>query len=59
MQKICTKEIKDGMKFQLVALKALQDATEAYLIHYMEDMLLSAIHARDTTIKIQDLWLVK
>ena len=47
------------LKYQSAALKAIQEAAEAFLVIYFEDMLLSAIHAKRVTIKLQDSWLVK
>ena len=46
-------------KFQAMALKALQEASEAYLIRYLEDCQLSAIHGKRVTIMMKDSILVK
>ena len=46
-------------KFQATALKALQEASEAYLIRYLEDCQLSAIHGKRVTIMMKDSILVK
>ena len=59
VREICHVDIGKEMKFQASALKALQEAIEAYLVCYMEDMLLSVIHVKRVTITVQDLWLVK
>ena len=59
VREICHVDISKEMKFQASALKAIQKATEAYLVWYMEDMLLSAIHAKWVTITVQGSWLVK
>ena len=46
-------------RWQLDALEALQEATEAYLVHLFEDANLCAIHARRVTIMVKDLQLAR
>merc|ERR1712059_246648 len=47
------------LRFQSVALLALQEATEAYLVTLMEDSLLAAIHAKRVTVMVKDLSLAR
>ena len=39
-------------KFQVTALKVLQEATEAHLVRYFEDCQLSAIYVKRVTVMI-------
>ncbi len=48
-----------GLRFQSLALKALQEAAEAYVVSVMEDTLLCAIHARRVTIMPKDMLLAR
>ncbi|SCZ93941.1 BZ3500_MvSof-1268-A1-R1_Chr6-3g09008 [Microbotryum saponariae] len=48
-----------GLRWQASALMALQEATEAYLIHLFEDANLCALHARRVTIMQRDMQLVR
>lgn len=50
---------KTGVRFQAVAIEALQEAAEAYLVGLFEDTNLCAIHARRVTIKPQDIHLAR
>ena len=45
------------MRFQSVALLALQEAAEAYMVHMFEDAQLCAIHAKRVTLMPRDLQL--
>ncbi|GMG43163.1 unnamed protein product [Ambrosiozyma monospora] len=45
--------------WQSVALLALQEASEAYLVHFLEDVNLCAIHAKRVTIMQKDIFLAK
>ena len=47
------------LRFQSVALLALQEAAEAYLIKLFEDTNLCAIHAKRTTIMVKDMQLAR
>ena len=43
------------MRFQSVALSALQEASEAFLVQLFEDCNLAAIHAKRVTIMDRDM----
>ena len=49
----------DGVRFQLNAIIALQEASEAYLVSLFEDTNLCAIHAHRVTIHPRDMQLVR
>jgi len=49
---------KDQFRFTTKALEALQEATEAYITGFFEDMNLCALHARRVTITPRDMHLV-
>jgi histone H3 len=49
----------DPVRFQSVALLALQEATEAYLVGLFEDTNLCAIHAKRVTIMPKDIQLAR
>lgn len=46
-------------RWQSVAILALQEATEAYLVHLLEDTNLCAIHAKRVTIMQKDIHLAR
>ncbi|KAL8280011.1 hypothetical protein RQP46_007592 [Phenoliferia psychrophenolica] len=48
-----------GLRWQSSALLALQEATEAYLVHLFEDSNLCALHAKRVTIMQRDMQLVR
>ncbi|GAA6008513.1 histone H3 family protein [Rhodotorula paludigena] len=48
-----------GLRWQSSALVALQEATEAYLVHLFEDSNLCALHAKRVTIMQRDMQLVR
>ncbi|KAF8605487.1 histone-fold-containing protein [Ceratobasidium sp. AG-I] len=48
-----------GLRWQSSALLALQEATEAYLVHLFEDTNLCAIHAKRVTIMQRDIQLAR
>ncbi|KAJ6515795.1 histone H3 [Mycena sanguinolenta] len=48
-----------GLRWQSSALMALQEATEAYLVHLFEDANLCAIHAKRVTIMQRDIQLAR
>ncbi|KAK9368118.1 histone-fold-containing protein [Lipomyces kononenkoae] len=50
---------QSGLRFQSVAILALQEAAEAYLVHLFEDTNLCAIHARRVTIMQKDIQLAR
>ncbi|KAF7352709.1 Histone-fold-containing protein [Mycena venus] len=47
------------LRWQSTALMALQEATEAYLVHLFEDANLCAIHAKRVTIMQRDMQLAR
>ncbi|KAH6557057.1 hypothetical protein KP509_1Z137900 [Ceratopteris richardii] len=48
-----------GLRIQGIAIEALQEAAEAYLISMLEDSNLCAIHAKRVTIQPKDLQLAR
>ncbi|KAF5347421.1 hypothetical protein D9758_011260 [Tetrapyrgos nigripes] len=48
-----------GMRWQSSALQALQEATEAFLVHLFEDANLCALHAKRVTIMQRDIQLAR
>ena len=40
------RDFKDGLHFQVTAIEALQEATEAYMVALIEDTDLAVFHAR-------------
>ncbi|OLL22870.1 histone H3-like centromeric protein cnp1 [Neolecta irregularis DAH-3] len=48
-----------GLRWQSMALQALQEASEAYLVHLFEDTNLCAIHAKRVTIMQKDMQLAR
>ncbi|CAK5275527.1 unnamed protein product [Mycena citricolor] len=48
-----------GLRWQSSALMALQEATEAYLVHLFEDANLCAIHAKRVTLMQRDIQLAR
>ncbi|KAA8911680.1 histone-fold-containing protein [Sphaerosporella brunnea] len=49
----------DGLRWQSTAIQALQEASEAYLVHLFEHANLCAIHAKRVTIMKQDMQLAR
>lgn len=49
----------DGMRWQSQAIQALQEASEAFLVHLFEDTNLCAIHAKRVTIMQKDIQLAR
>lgn len=52
-------DCKRGMRFQLSAVLALQEAAETYLVGLFEDTNLAAIHAKRVTIMPKDIQLAR
>ena len=52
-------EFMVGVRFQAVALSALQEAVESFLIGMFEDTNLCAIHAKRVTIMPKDMQLAR
>ena len=50
-------EIMPNLRFQMSALRALQEASESYIVGLMEDTNLCAIHAKHVTIMPKDMQL--
>ncbi|KAL0949455.1 hypothetical protein HGRIS_009510 [Hohenbuehelia grisea] len=50
---------ESGLRWQTSAIMALQEATEAYLVHLFEDANLCAIHAKRVTIMQRDIQLAR
>ncbi|KAF9293398.1 centromeric DNA-binding histone H3-like protein cse4 [Linnemannia elongata] len=48
-----------GLRWQTAALMALQEATEAFLVHLFEDANLCAIHAKRVTVMQKDIQLAR
>jgi histone H3/H4 len=46
-------------RIQALALEALQEAAEMYLVQFFEDSLLCAIHARRVTLMVIDMQLAR
>ena len=61
VRQICMDEIPNGANFrwQARALFALQQAAESFLVAYLCDTNLLAIHAKQTTIMSKDMVLVR
>ena len=61
VRQVCMDEIPNGANFrwQARALFALQQAAESYLVAYLCDTNLLAIHAKRTTIMSKDMVLVR
>ncbi|XP_069120755.1 histone H3-like [Argopecten irradians] len=47
------------LRWEATAIMALQEASEAYLVHLFEDANLCAIHAKRVTIMPKDIWLAR
>ncbi len=48
-----------GFRWQVGAIECLQEASEAYLIHFMSDAYLCSLHAKRVTLMKQDFFLIK
>jgi histone H3-like centromeric protein A len=51
--------VGEGMRWQSQAIQALQEASEAFLVHLFEDTNLCAIHAKRVTIMQKDIQLAR
>lgn len=49
----------EGFRWQSQAIQALQEATEARLVHLFEDTNLLALHAKRVTIMVKDMQLAR
>ena len=52
-------DFRGDLRFQSSAILALQEASEAYLVHLFEDANMCAIHARRVTIMPKDIQLAR
>ena len=59
VREIAQEQSHSGIRFQVVAIDALQEAAEAYLVGLFEDTNLAAIHARRVTIMPRDMALAR
>ena len=57
--KVITSPLCGKVRFQSLAIKALQEASEAYLVGLFEDTNLCAIHAKRVTIMPKDIQLAR
>ena len=57
--KVITSPLCGKVKFQSLAIKALQEASEAYIVGLFEDTNLCAIHAKRVTIMPKDIQLAR
>ena len=48
-------EYKSDLRFQSLAVQALQEASEAYMVSLFEDSGLCAIHAKRVTVMVKDM----
>ena len=46
-------------RWQVEALECLQEAAEAYMVHFLSDANLAALHAKRVTLMIRDIQLIK
>ncbi|XP_017762380.1 PREDICTED: histone H3.3-like type 1 [Eufriesea mexicana] len=46
-------------RIQSIALEALQEATEAYMVQFFEDCVLLSLHAKRVTLRIHDMILTR
>lgn len=58
IREICM-EYGGDLRIQAIALEALQEAAEAYLIDFFEDSYICALHAKRVTLLVRDTLLAK
>ena len=58
-QNVAPEHLKNDLRFQSVAILALQEAAEAYLIGLFEDAYLCSIHAKRVTLQVKDMILAR
>lgn len=51
--------INENLRIQSLALRALHEATEVYMVHFFEDSNKCSMHARRATLMARDMQLVK
>lgn len=54
VREISGKMTPNSLKWQSLALQALQEATEAFMVDFFEDTSLLAHHANRVTVKVKD-----
>ncbi|GME75542.1 unnamed protein product [Ambrosiozyma monospora] len=59
VREIVQNEFPEAHRWQSVAIMALQEASEAYLVHFLSDVNECAIHAKRVTIMPKDVFLAK
>ena len=59
VREICQNLNKTNYRMQASACLALQEATEAYIVHLFEDAVLCMAHAKRKTIRLSDIRLVR
>lgn len=59
IREICLNMVSSDYRFQSLALLALQEAAEAYMVTLFEDSLLCAIHAKRVTVMPRDMNLAR
>ena len=52
-------EFKSDLRFQSLAVQALQEASESYMVSLFEDSGLCAIHAKRVTVMVKDMQLAR
>jgi len=58
VREICM-DIKADTRFQSIALLALQEAAEGYLVSMFEDSYLCALHGKRVTLMVRDMQLAR
>jgi histone H3 len=56
---LCTNKKIFFLRIQALALQALQEAAEMYLVQFFEDSLLCSVHAKRVTLMPNDLQLAR
>lgn len=49
----------EPLRWNAMAICALQEAAEAFIVHLFEDANMCAIHAKRVTIQVKDIWLAR
>ncbi len=52
-------DFRSDLRFQVSAILALQEASEAYLVGLFQDINLIAIHAKRVTVQVKDMQLAR
>nr|BAD90788.1 histone 3 [Marchantia polymorpha] len=58
-QRLIAQDFKSDLRFQSSAIGALQESVESYLVSFLEDTNLCAIHAKRVTIQSKDIQLAR